>query len=462
MTVHPFLFSILLLIFVGCSHSDRTETLPKDFSSVTDEENGTEIYNGEEYIGTVAGDTVPVADLAVAPAVPAALPLLVILLEYDNQTLLSDDATWAQKIFGESESELNSYYKEISNDQFRFTPVSESYNTADDGIVKVHLSRNHPDTDIDSPLFYTKLAQDIGDAITAVDPYVDFSNYDNNADGALQSSELTVIFVIAGYEDAYAGGHVTNGIWAHQNALQSSDAPTLDGVSLFDTSKGGKFALFGERHKDSDGEHDATVGIIAHELGHAVFDLPDLYDVTESSAGIGIFGLMGSGTWTRKNTTEFYGDTPTHMSAWSKSFIGWVTPREYANTSAVLYETASSSYNVIKIPISANHYYLLENRNDSGYDRGLRMLEGAFGGGLLIWHIDLKKLTTDEFENNSVNADLNEKGVDVVEANDPVLDSDPSSPGNAKALFYYPNRSRFGSKITKISTPGNAMNLEIH
>lgn len=449
-TLLPLLAFILFLSGCGNSSSENISTV------------NSSPYTGEAFISSLPSDTTPVTNLAVAPYVPSSLPLLVVLLEYDNQTIVSSDSTWAQKIFGYNDQELNSYFKEISNDQFHFTPANETYGTQNDGIIKVHLSKNHIDTDINDPNFYTNLAQDLQSALTATDSHIDFSVYDSDADGAIQPTELTLVFVIAGYEDAYAGGHITNGIWAHQSSLQSADAPTLDGVSLCNAAKGGKYAVFGERHKDTDSAHDATVGVIAHELGHAVFALPDLYNINGGAGGIGIFGLMGAGAWTRKSGSENYGDTPVHMSAWSKSFIGWVTSQEFQNTSTILNETTSSSYNVIKIPISANHYYLLENRNDSGYDRGLRQLEGTFQGGILIWHIDNTKLTTDNFASNTVNADPNDKGVDVVEANDPILDSVANASGKVQALFFDPNRTEFGSKVTNISSPGSVMNLTIH
>ena len=57
------------------------------------------------------------------------------------------------------------------------------------------------------------------------------------------------------------------------------------------------------------------IGVFCHEFGHA-FGLPDLYDTDGGSAGVGHWCLMGSGNW---NTPT----NPAHMSAWSKSELGW-------------------------------------------------------------------------------------------------------------------------------------------
>ena len=449
------LFLLFSLFVTGCG-SDIV-----DSRDTTDEPTIiSENYNGEDYIASIPSDTTPVpaSELASIAKPPRNIPMLVVLLQYSNQTVVSSDAVWQRKMFGYDDKELNAYYKEISNAQCTFTPAKETKGADDDGIVRITLSKRHLDTDIDDNNFPTLLDEDLSEALAKVDPYINFARYDTNGDGALQAYELTIVFIVAGEEDAYYGYHVSHGIWAHQSSFSNFDAPMLDGVRVCDISKNGTYAIFGERH----GDHDATIGIIAHELGHALFGLPDLYNTDGGAGGIGFFGLMGAGSWTQKSFAEYPGDTPTHMSAWSKSFIHWVTPYVVHNKKEALYATTLSAYNVIKIPISANHYYLLENRNDSGFDRGLRSLDGMFRGGMLIWHINNTKLTKEDFASNTVNNTIYNKGVDVVEANDPVLDRDPQSGGNAHALFYRSNRASFGPKITNISEPGMIMQCNIH
>lgn len=450
-----FCLTLFTIISNGCGSSSSS------FGSANSPTN-TASYDYDDFIDAIPNDTTPVSDLAKSPKVISPLPMLVILLEYDNQVIQSSPTKWAKKIFGFGEKQLNGYYKEISAGRFFFSPVQESYGVANDGIVKVHLAKNHIDTDINSVFFQPRLFQDIKKALQIANKYVDFSLYDINGDGAIESGEAAIVFVVAGYEDSFVGYHIHNGIWAHQSSLSPDEAPILDGVTVANEKYYGKYAIFGERHTDRFDSYDATIGILAHELGHAVFDLPDLYNVSGERGGIGIFGLMGGGSWTRKDRFEHYGDTPVHMCAWSKSFIGWFTPKIYKNTSLTLVQTASPSYNIAKIPISANHYYLLENRNDSGFDRGLRDLDGEFKGGMLIWHINQKKLTVKYFASNTVNIDVSDKGVDVVEAKDPVLDAVANASGNANALFFDPNRTSFGYKVTDISAPGSVMNININ
>jgi M6 family metalloprotease-like protein len=60
-----------------------------------------------------------------------------------------------------------------------------------------------------------------------------------------------------------------------------------------------------------------AVGTVAHETGHA-FGLPDLYDTRAPTEGIGGWGLMGSGNYSRPYS-------PASYDAWSLNTLGWAT-----------------------------------------------------------------------------------------------------------------------------------------
>jgi M6 family metalloprotease-like protein len=59
------------------------------------------------------------------------------------------------------------------------------------------------------------------------------------------------------------------------------------------------------------------IGTIAHETGHA-FGLPDLYDTSGGTQGIGGWGLMGAGNYARPYS-------PSSYDAWSLLVLGWTT-----------------------------------------------------------------------------------------------------------------------------------------
>ena len=389
------------------------------------------------------------------------VPMLDILVSFKNQTISSTDEIWSQKFFGEQEGELNHYYIETSVAAFKYTQVREESNIVNDGIISISLDQNHPSIDVDNYYFEQKVYPLLSQALMKVDEFVDFSNYDKDANGFITPNELTLVFIMAGYEDAYEGRHIINGIWGHQNCMEDeNNVVLLDGVSMMGCEGKGNFAVFGEKHNRVE-PYDATIGIIAHELGHATFDLPDLYNTTNpNSGGIGFFGIMGSGTWGVKNDQEAAGTTPTHFTAWSKIYNGWIEPIEQKGDSS-LYETSSDLYNIIKIPINATSYYLLENRNNSGYDRGLYSLEGSFKGGIAIWKVDNTKLTQEYIENNNVNGDTAHKGIDLVEAQSSLIDVQGDG-GAENALYYSENKSSFLSLVSNISSRGDVMHLNIN
>ena len=154
---------------------------------------------------------------------------------------------------------------------------------------------------------------------------------------------------------------------------------TLDNVSLMgrtDSAYGQNgFSQFGERQGSSSSNNwDATIGVMAHELGHAYFDLPDLYDTSEVGAGIGYFGLMGGGSWGYKSSSEKAGATPIHLSAWSKEYISACVPQTVDSgtnniTLPAVYQSSihAASCGIYKATTSTSgEYFLFENRSPGG------------------------------------------------------------------------------------------------
>ena len=375
--------------------------------------------------------------------------MLVIRLDYKNQHFVNGENSWADKIFGSELHQLNNYMKSVSSGNFSYTPVAEG-GGANNGVLSVCFDTDHPDPNVD---IGSQFHPDLADAIRNVSNLgFDFSLYDTNRDGHITPNELLIVFIMAGEEDAYSGGSSLNGIWAHEYCTEAQYTPTVNGVTVMGcasdaTQADGSYAIFGERHHDSFSQsHDASVGIIAHELGHAAFRLPDLYDTFGRSAGIGGFGLMSTGSWGQATSSEHPGATPTHLSAWSKIYTGWMQPqvKSSVNNSLVnLYDTNTNRYNVIKVPINDHEYFLLENRSLHGYDAGLTMLlNGNYKGGLAVWHIDDDTISQ-KYDDNEVNTDVRHKGIDLEEANDPELDRSSNNFGHANNLFFSTNQNNF-------------------
>jgi hypothetical protein len=121
---------------------------------------------------------------------------------------------------------------------------------------------------------------------------------------------------------------------------------------------------------------------MCHELGHLV-GLPDLYDGSRNTWGIGYWGLMGYGAWGAGGNTPW---SPSHMEAWSKVEAGFVDPVVITNDTYNLrildIETHPVVYKVWRNGVDCDTCFYLENRQQKGFDTPLP------GPDLLIWHID--------------------------------------------------------------------------
>ena len=407
--------------------------------------NGTNGKKGHEYIKVTPKTTEKLtmkvygfqsgyADVKYSWGEKTTLPLLVVRIGFADQKFTNSEEVWYNKLFGTKTSQLNHYYNEISSKSFKFVPAQGVSDVVNKGIITVNLAMNHPHTRGKG----SKLRPIFLEVMNKINPYIDFSTYDTDNNKAISRSELQIMFLIAGNESSF--GDTTRGVWAHKSSMGGVN---LDGVHLMHRMYGGTYSVFGERHN----KHDATIGIIAHELGHAAFGLPDLYDTNLTngiSAGVGNFGLMAAGSWGYKSGDTYVGQTPPHMIGWSKIQAGFIKPTTLTQDTHNLSikGTALSGYALYKIPTDdPKEYFLFENRANKGYDRGLYILHGPqFEGGLLITHID---------ENMRGNQIETQKLVDVEEANDAELDSDvKSQKGHSNNLFFEGNVANFNDSST--------------
>jgi len=83
-------------------------------------------------------------------------------------------------------------------------------------------------------------------------------------------------------------------------------------------------------------------------------------------------------------------------SAWSKYVLNWVDDIEGVGEVSIGSSGTGTSANSVFSSFTPNseQYFLVENRQATGYDRGLeRWFSSGFSGGLAIWHIDNAKLS---------------------------------------------------------------------
>lgn len=485
-------YSVFIIIFFLLLFSNSCQKNSSSSSGSNSNSGGTQTSNDDP------------EDCTTAPNLTATkkIPLLVVRVQYANATFQSNASTWSRKIFSNKDGSLNHYFNETTYGNFQFSPASESGGCNDDGIVTVTMTGNHPDTQRGS---YGCEAEK---AIRKTDNNVNFSSFDLSNDGVLGVDELQVMFLVAGGESS-SSINSPGGIWASATSMfcdKNGDSKVtasegeywveLDSVEFLGVrdapySMNG-FSQFGERQgNSSNNTWDATIGVIAHELGHAYFDLPDLYCTSEDcqSSGIGNFGVMGGGAWGVKSFSEKSGATPVHMTGWTKEKISVCSPALANNgtyTLPAVYRTSSflSSCPIYKIDNDSDNgeYFLIENRSKGGYDSGFfGLLNGNteysvgadYKGGILIWHFQdiLSSCLNDNTCQNGAT-----KLLDLEEANHADLDTGDSS-GRTTHLFYSGNNSTFdnnsnpsskwndnsssGISITNISVAGDDMTITV-
>ncbi len=254
--------------------------------------------------------------------------------------------------------------------------------------------------------------QMIVDACTAAsEDGVDFSIYDTDGDGFIDN-----IFVYyAGYNEAEWGPD--DSVWPHRwgvyptsiynggNYNGSVASITFNGKRLFD------YACTSELRNNSGGNM-AGIGTFVHEFGH-VLGLPDLYATNGAPHHtLNSWSVMDQGSYLN------FGRTPPVWSAYERFLIGFITPTLLNTTSGQTLAPLSTSNEAFLVSADGNHnlegsspspkeFYLLENRQQAGWDKYLP------GHGLLIYRIrhDQNKLFS-----NTVNNTESDMGVDIMEA----------------------------------------------
>ncbi|UCF70977.1 MAG: immune inhibitor A [candidate division WOR-3 bacterium] len=183
-----------------------------------------------------------------------------------------------------------------------------------------------------------------------------------------------------------------------------------------------------------------AVGTIVHEFGH-ILNLPDLYDITGWSNGVGAFDLMGTGGWVGSpGAGAPEGSIPANMGAWTRYDMGWVSPQVVTEPTAALSIRASSidttqyglaGQTMIKVPISETEFYLIENRQQDILHPDTIIIDAEDGvpiyvdngeydfflpaSGIAIWHID-DNIVDAYYASNEIQVDPFHKGVDLEEA----------------------------------------------
>ncbi len=247
--------------------------------------------------------------------------LLVIMIEYPNLEFDSDSTPefYEELLNGEDEDDhsMARYYRDMSNGKFEL----------EIDVAGTYMADNNYQYYSD----YQYTRELIAEAIEKANDDVRYSNYDNDDNGKVDA----ILVIHAGPGAESMGGSY---IHSHQSSLYDIYL-NLDGVTFDDYSIQPEYVY---------DPGDSTIGVFAHEFGH-LMGLPDLYDTTYESDGVGRWSIMASGSW---SGIENAGDRPPPFLAWEKDRLGWLNILEADLTkNPNLAKTEKNNNKVNNIPI---------------------------------------------------------------------------------------------------------------
>lgn len=114
-----------------------------------------------------------------------------------------------------------------------------------------------------------------------------------------------------------------------------------------------------------DGLNWGVNGILVNQVGRAL-GMPNTYDVVKGISRLGYFDMMDFAGYNAGN-----GFFPVLPSAWIRAYMGWVSVKEVSpkyGTSVTVDISAAGvdgGTEIVKVPLSANEYLLIENRQRS-------------------------------------------------------------------------------------------------
>ena len=201
------------------------------------------------------------------------------------------------------------------------------------------------------------------EAMQALDSQVNFADYDWYGDGNVP----TVIFIYAGYGGNETAKVAKGCIWPNTGYY----GYRLDNVRI---------TYFSASAELWSNNVSCGIGTICHEYCHT-FALPDLYP-TDGESGYSVLD-----EWDLMDGGCFAGDgwCPPNLSIHERELLNWQTPVDLTTSADVAamppFNEGGFAYRILN-DAYPSEYYLLENRQQTGWDLMLP------GHGLLISHVD--------------------------------------------------------------------------
>lgn len=222
----------------------------------------------------------------------------------------------------------------------------------------------------DYPNNTQKLVEDVLNLIND-DININLSQIDINND-----TNIDYLMIIHAGDDAASTGNV-NDIWSHMWVIN----PKIIKGKIFNYYATTSEYIYSPTYKIND---PRVIGVDCHEFGH-LLGLPDLYDYSGNSNGVGLYSLMSHGGWAND------GYLPSNLDAWSKFKLGYTNSQINQNGTLTVSNTNTNNINYIftKDNNNTNEYFIIENRQPTSFDYFLP------SNGLFVWKVNELQSTND-------------------------------------------------------------------
>lgn len=304
------------------------------------------------------------------------------------------DVTFNNTDYSAYISSLQQYWTDNSFGQY--TPSFEVVGT----VMLAHNQRYYGENDY----YGDDLRADemVQEACNLAENLADFTQYDQDGDGKVDA----VVVIYAGQGEVY-GVSNPDAVWAYTANLEESDE--IDSYVVLDGKTVTYFSAVPELQTTT--KRDG-IGTLIHEFAH-ILGLPNLCTTDGGmQKTLGNWDVMDHGCYNNESRT------PASLSAYERFYLGWVEPillnepmnvrlRDFNTTGDCAIITASGQSNLSGISPDPREFYILENRQQSGWDQYLP------GHGLMLTKIDFVK---NKWESDEVNNVERHPCVDLIEA----------------------------------------------
>ena len=233
----------------------------------------------------------------------------------------------------------------------------------------------------------------------------DWTPFDNDGDGKV---DMCVI-IFAGLGQNYTNSY------GDKSTIWPKEMPTsytIDGVTISGCSSSSEMRPTAASNGVITASQPDGVGVAIHEISHAL-GLPDLYDTKSVAFGLDFWSVMDYGMYTRQ------AKVPVGYTAYEREFMGW-QQTEIINEPKTLhlacFDRGGKGYKLVN-NANPNEYYILDNRQEMGWDWGLCSNRGH---GMLVYHVDY---SAGAWNGNTVNTNASHQRLTIIPANGTLIGS---------------------------------------